>query len=45
MCKKLAIVLDVDGVLLKSDIIHQEIFELKLKGDNMWDYFYEHCNS
>lgn len=45
MCKKLAIVLDVDGVLLKSDIIHQEIFELKLKGDAMWDYFYEHCNS
>ena len=43
--KRKAIVCDVDGVLLQTDFILQEIFELGLKGDEKWDYFYEHCNS
>jgi FMN phosphatase YigB (HAD superfamily) len=40
-----AIVLDVDGVILNSDFILQEIHEKGLKGDEMWDYFYANCNS
>lgn len=43
--KKRAIVLDVDGVILNSAFIFDEIFKLGLKGDAMWDYFHEHCNS
>ena len=42
---KKAIVLDIDGVLLKSDIIFEEIFNLKLRGDVKWDYFHQYCNS
>ena len=44
MCKKLAIVLDVDGILLKSEHILREIYELDLKGDDKWDYFHKRCN-
>lgn len=40
-----AIILDVDGVILNSAFIFDEIFKLGLKGDAMWDYFHEHCNS
>lgn len=43
--KPKAIVLDIDGVILNSDFILQEIHELGLKGDEMWDYFYANCNS
>ena len=42
---KSAIVIDVDGVILNSAFIFDEIFKLGLKGDAMWDYFHEHCNS
>lgn len=42
-CK--AIVCDVDGVILQTDFILREIFELGLKGEEKWEYFYEHCNS
>ena len=43
--KPKAIILDIDGVILNTDFIFQEIHELGLKGDEMWDYFYQHCNS
>lgn len=43
--KRKAIVCDVDGVILQTDFILQEIFELGLKGEEKWDYFYENCNS
>lgn len=45
MTQKKAIVVDVDGVFLDSYIILEEIFDLKLKGDDMWSYFHKHCNS
>ena len=45
MCKERAIVLDIDGVILDSEIILQEIYDLKLKGDDMWEYFQKNCNS
>jgi predicted secreted acid phosphatase len=40
-----AIVLDIDGVLLKSDVIFNEMHDLKLKNDDRWDYFHKNCNS
>ena len=40
-----AIVIDIDGVILDSAFLFDEIFKLGLKGDAMWDYFHEHCNS
>jgi predicted secreted acid phosphatase len=43
--KENCIVLDVDGVILDTFFIFEEIFELKLKGDDMWDYFHSNCNS
>lgn len=42
--KKDAIVLDVDGVILDNTDIFREIYELKLTGNNMWDYFHANCN-
>ena len=45
MDKKKAIVLDIDGVILNTAFLFEEIFNLKLKGTAMWDYFHEHCNS
>jgi hypothetical protein len=44
MGKEKAIVIDIDGVLLDSDPILKEIYNLKLRGDAMWDYFHAHCN-
>ena len=41
---KNCVVLDIDGVILDSAFIFDEIFEKKLKGDEMWDYFHSHCN-
>ena len=43
--KRKAIVCDIDGVLLNSQFILDEIHELGLKGEDKWEYFYEHCNS
>ena len=40
-----AIILDIDGVLLDSSKVLFEIYDLKLKGDEMWDYFYKYCNN
>lgn len=40
-----AIILDVDGVILDSAFLFEEIFKLGLKGNDMWNYFHEHCNS
>ena len=45
MDKKRTIVLDVDGVILNTAFLFGEIFDLRLKGTAMWDYFHEHCNS
>ena len=45
MTKEKAIVVDVDGVFLESYIILKEIFDLRLKGDDMWSYFHKNCNS
>lgn len=42
---KNCIVLDVDGVILNTAFLFKEIFDLGLKGDKMWDYFHENCNS
>lgn len=43
--KRKAIVCDIDGVLLNSQFILDEIHKLGLKGEEKWEYFYEHCNS
>lgn len=43
--KPKAIVFDVDGVILDTSFILEDILSLQLKGDAMWDYFHEHCNS
>lgn len=45
MDKEKAIVLDIDGVILDSAIILKEIYNLELRGDEMWSYFHENCNS
>lgn len=42
--KKRAIVLDIDGVLLDSSAVFQELFDKKLKGDEKWNYFQSNCN-
>lgn len=44
MQKSKAIVVDIDGVILDSDLILKEIYDLKLKGDAMWSYFHSNCN-
>ena len=36
-----AIVLDLDGVILKTEPIFKEIYMQDLKGDAKWDYFCE----
>lgn len=43
--KDTCVVIDIDGVILKSGFIINEIFEKGLKGNKKWDYFYKHCNS
>ena len=43
--KPKAIILDIDGVILNTEFILREIHEKGLKGDEMWDYFYNNCNS
>ena len=43
--KEKAIVLDIDGVILDSTVILKEIYNLGLRGDEMWTYFHENCNS
>ena len=40
-----AIVCDIDGVVLNTQFILEEIHELGLKGEDEWEYFYKHCNS
>ena len=39
-----AVVLDVDGVILDSFKVFEELFKRKLKGDEKWEYFRENCN-
>ena len=39
-----AIVLDLDGVILKTEPIFKEIYMQELKGDAMWNYFRANCN-
>lgn len=39
------IVCDIDGVMLYSEFIFDEIFKLKLKGEDKWAYFDANCNS
>jgi len=43
--KRKAIVCDIDGCILQTDFILQEIHELGLKGNEKWEYFYKNCNS
>lgn len=43
--KEKAVVLDIDGVILDTGIVFREIYSLSLKGEAMWNYFYENCNS
>ena len=43
--KNKAIVIDIDGVILNTEDILKEILRQKLKGDEMWEYFYENCNN
>ena len=40
-----AIVFDIDGVILSSEYIFREIFDLDLHGDDKWEHFYKRCNS
>ena len=42
---KKAIILDIDGVILDTKAVLAEILNKNLKGDEMWSYFYENCNS
>lgn len=44
MVKNRAIVIDIDGVILDSYPILEEMLHLKLTGDEKWRYFHEHCN-
>ena len=44
MQKSKAIVIDIDGVILDSDLILKEIYDLKLKGDAMWSHIHSNCN-
>jgi len=39
------IVLDIDGLILNTEYIFQELFDLGLKGDEKWEYFHKNCNS
>lgn len=39
-----AVVIDIDGVILDTEGIIKEIYELKLHGSPMWDHFYANCN-
>ena len=39
-----AIVLDIDGVLLKSDVIFNEMHDLKLKNDDRWVFGFPFFN-
>lgn len=43
--KNKCVVIDIDGVILDSAFLFDEIFEKGLKGDDMWDYFHANCNS
>jgi len=45
MSNKKCIVVDLDGTLVDTEFIFKEISELKLKGEDRWNYFHEHCNS
>ena len=44
MQKSKVIVVDIDGVILNSDSILKEIYDLKLRGDAMWSHFHANCN-
>lgn len=43
--KNNCVVFDIDGVLLKTNVIFKEILDKKLTGDAKWEYFYDNCNS
>lgn len=45
MGKQKIAVLDLDGVVLNSRCILDEIHTLGLTGDDMWKYFYTNCNA
>ena len=42
--RRRAIVLDLDGVILRTEPIFKELLIQDLKGDAKWDYFCENCN-
>ena len=39
------VVLDIDGLILNTEYIFQELLDLGLKGDEKWEYFHKNCNS
>lgn len=43
--KQRCIVCDIDGVILFSEFIFEDILKLGLKGDDKWAYFDANCNS
>ena len=44
MCDKLAIIVDIDGVILDSYQVLKNMLNNQLTGDDKWDYFHENCN-
>lgn len=44
MRRRRAIVLDLDGVILRTAPIFKEIYMQELEGDAKWNYFCENCN-
>jgi len=43
--KRKVIVCDIDGMVLNTQFILDEIHELGLKGEDEWEYFCKNCNS
>lgn len=43
--KPKAIIVDIDGTILDTDILFEEMYEKGIKKADRMKYFYEHCNS
>lgn len=43
--KRKAVIFDIDGTLVETRFLLNEIWQKGLKGEAEWEYFYEHCNS
>lgn len=42
---KKAIICDIDGCLLNTELVYKEIFRKNLTGDEKWNYFHEQANN